>query len=514
MLGRLVPLLAGADATGFDAPAVDFHAIAPEIIVVGVLALLILIDVFSSETNKWVQSSLAGIGLLVAALPLFTLVAEGTTRFAFGGSGAYVVDDFALVLKGLFLVAGYIVVLLSTNYMAEGDYWEGEYYHLLLASILGMMVMASARDLISIFVALELLSIPAYMLAAWRKRDLKSNEAGIKYYLMGVFASAIMLYGMSLLYGFSGSTELAVIAEYIRAMGDAEPMVTLAIIFVIVGFAFKVSAVPFHTWAPDTYEGAPTPVTSFLAVASKTAGFVAILILVYVGFYGPAGADVFEPVFYILAVATMTVGNLIALRQTNVVRLMAYSGVAQAGYMLAPLAIAGASLDAGDLALRSIVIYLLIYAVMNLGAFAVIIAVARKTRSAELSSYGGLFQYAPGLTVAMTIFLFSLAGIPPLGGWFAKFVIFQSLVEPGAVGGYILAVVVGVNSVIALFYYARIARMMWMEEPPDGDRTPIRVPVSLSAAMAITVALTLVVGVVPYLVTRLTENVTLLGLGG
>jgi NADH-quinone oxidoreductase subunit N len=511
---RLVPLLAGADPGSFSAPAVDFHAIAPELIVVGVLALLILLDVFSSETSKWTQSSIAGIGLLVAALPIVTLAADGTERLAFGNSGAYVVDDFSLILKALFLITGYVVVLLSTNYIAEGDYWEGEYYHLLLASVLGMMVMASARDLISIFVALELLSLPAYMLAAWRKRDLKSNEAGIKYYLMGVFASAIMLYGMSLLYGFSGSTELAVIGEYIRGMTDAQPMVTLAIIFVIVGFAFKVSAVPFHTWAPDTYEGAPTPVTSFLAVASKTAGFVAILILVFVGFYGPVGADVFEPVFYVLAVATMTVGNLIALRQTNVVRLMAYSGVAQAGYMLAPLAVAGTSLAAGDLALRSIVIYLLIYAVMNLGAFAVIIAVARKTASAELSSYGGLFQYAPGLTVAMTIFLFSLAGIPPLGGWFAKFVIFQSLVEPGATGGYILAVVVGINSVIALFYYARIARMMWMEEPPDGDRTPIRVPVSLSAAMAITVVLTLAVGVAPYLVTRITENVSLLGLGG
>lgn len=502
-----------ATTLAFESPTVDFHALAPEIIVTGVLCLLILLDVVTTETNKWAQSSLAGIGLLAAGLPLVTLAADGVDRTVFGDSGAYVVDEFSLVLKGLFLIAGYIVVLLSTNYIAEGDYWEGEYYQLLLSAILGMMVMASARDLISIFVALELLSIPAYMMAAWRKRDLKSNEAGLKYYLMGVFASAILLYGMSLLYGFSGSTELSRIAEYIRGMSEAQPMVTLAIIFTIVGFAFKVSLVPFHTWAPDTYEGAPTPVTSFLAVLSKTAGFVAILVLVYVGFYGPHGSDVFEPVFYILAVATMFVGNLIALRQNNIVRMMAYSGVAQAGYMIAPLAVAGTTLDSGELALKSIVIYLVIYAAMNLGAFAVIIAVARKTRSADLNSYGGLFQYAPGLTVAMTIFLFSLAGIPPFGGWFAKFVIFQSLVEPGTVGGYVLAVIVGVNSVIALFYYARIARMMWMEEPPDGDRTPVRVPVSLSAAMAITVAATLVLGVAPYLVTKLTENVTLLGIG-
>jgi NADH-quinone oxidoreductase subunit N len=500
------------EGLAWQQPVFDWHAFAPEIVIVGTIAVLMLLDLFGGETNKWTQSSIAGIGVLVAMIPVVTLAYDDATRSLFGG--AYVVDDFALVLKALFLVAGYVVVLMSTNYIAEGDYWEGEYYQLLLCSLLGMMVMASARDLVSIFVALELLSIPAYMLAAWRKRDLRSNEAGLKYYLMGVFASAIMLYGMSLLYGFAGSTKLSVISESLTDLADPKPFVTLGIVFVVIGFAFKISAVPFHTWAPDTYEGAPTPVTSFLAVASKAAGFVAVLILVFVGFYGPNGSDVWEPLFYILAVASMFVGNLIALRQTNVVRMMAYSGIAQAGYMMAPLAVAGSSIGEGDDALRSIVIYLVIYAAMNLGVFAVIIAVARKTRSAEIDSYAGLFQYAPGLAATMVVFLFSLAGIPPLAGWFAKFVIFDSLVAAGSVGGYILAVIVGVNSVIALFYYARIARMMFMEAPPHGDVTPIRVPVSLTAAMAITGAVTVVLGVYPYLVTRVTENVTLLGLGG
>ena len=297
-------------------------------------------------------------------------------------------------------------------------------------------------------------------------------------------------------------------------MPEPRPFVTLGIVFIIVGFAFKISAVPFHTWAPDTYEGAPTPVTSFLAVASKAAGFVALLILVYVGFYGANGSDVWEPLFYVLAVASMFVGNLIALRQTNIVRMLAYSGIAQAGYMMAPLAVAGSSIGAGETALRSILIYLVIYAAMNLGVFAVVIAVARKTRSADIGSFAGLFQYAPGLATTMAIFLFSLAGIPPLAGWFAKFVIFQSLVNAGTTGGYVLAVIVGVNSVIALFYYARIARLMFMEAPVDGDVTPIRVPVSLTAAMAITGVITVVLGVFPYLVTRVTEHVTLLGLGG
>ena len=275
------------------------------------------------------------------------------------------------------------MVLLSTNYIAEGDYCEGEYYFLLLTSVLGMVVMASSRDLISIFVALELLSIPAYMLAAWRKRDLKSNEAGMKYYLMGVFASAVMLYGMSLLYGVTGTTCWRDISANARARPAPKPIVTLGIVFMLVGFAFKVSAVPFHTWAPDTYEGAPTPVTAFLSVASKAAGFVALLTLIFVGFFGQH--DVWEPMIWALAALTMTVGNLIALRQTNIVRMLAYSSIAQAGYILAPLAVAG-DLEPSQDALQRGRHLPVIYAAMNLGAFAVVIAVARKTRSAEISS--------------------------------------------------------------------------------------------------------------------------------
>jgi len=371
--------------------------------------------------------------------------------------------------------------------------------------------MASSRDLVSIFVALELLSIPAYMLATWRKRDVKSNEGGLKYYLMGVFASAILLYGMSLLYGLTGSTILAEIGETVGGSASSQPIVTLAIVFVLIGFAFKVSAVPFHTWAPDTYEGAPTPVTAFFAVASKAAGFVALFQLVFVGFFGRD--DVYGPFLWIIAAVTMTVGNLIALRQTNLVRLLAYSGIAQAGYILAPFAIAGTSAAVGEQSLQAMVIYLLIYAGMNLGAFAVVMAVARKTRSAEISSFGGLFHYAPGLTVAMTVFLFALAGIPPAAGWFGKLEIFRSLASAGTAPGYILAVVVGLNSVIAFGYYGRIMRVMWMDDVPDDDRTPIRVPASLTAALVITVAATLVIGVAPGLLTHFTENVTLLGLG-
>lgn len=508
MLASLLAQVAGfllAQVAGFSAPDLDYHALAPEFVLTGTLVVVLLVDLFTDEDGKWALSSLAGIGLLASLIPVITLAIDGGDRILFGG--AYAVDDFSLVFKALFLISGYIVVLLSTNYVAEGDYYEGEYYFLLLSSLLGMVVMSSARDLITMFVALELLSIPAYLLVGWRKRDLKGNEASMKYYLMGVFASAVMLYGMSLLYGLTGTTQIIDIGNRIGEAANSTPVLTLAIIFTLIGFAFKVSAVPFHTWAPDTYEGAPTPITSFLAVASKAAGFVALMILVFVGFHGRG--DVTQWFFAALSILTMTVGNLIALRQTNIVRMLAYSGIAQAGYMLAPLATPGDP----KTALTAVVVYLVIYAAMNLGAFAVVIAVARKTRSAEISSFGGLFEYAPGLAVTMTLFLFSLAGIPPLGGWVAKFLVFRAVLDGTSTTGIILAVAIAINSVIALYYYANVAREMWMQPVAGDDRTPVKVPVSLVAAITITAVATLVMGILPGLVTHF-GDVASLAAGG
>lgn len=496
-----------AQEVDFVRPAIDWHAVAPELTLLAFGALVTVMDIVWLERGRRLTSSVASIAVLATMIPIITLALDGEDRVMFGG--AFVVDNYALVMKAMFLLAGYVVVLLSTNYVAEGDYWENEYYGLLLSSILGMVLMASARDLITVFVALELLSIPAYMLASWRKRDLKSNEAGLKYYLMGVFASAIMLYGMSLLYGGAGSTLLTDINDAVSVDGSPSAIVVMGVIFVIIGFAFKVSAFPFHTWAPDTYEGAPTPVTAFLSVASKAAGFVALLNLLFVGFFGRD--DVYEPLIWILAAASMTVGNLIALRQTNLVRMLAYSGVAQAGYMLAPLAVAS---DVGDAALTATVTYLLVYAAMNLGAFAIVLAVARKTRSAEIDSFKGLFGYAPGLTIAMTVFLFSLAGIPPLGGWWAKFRVMEAVIDAESASGVVLGVFVAVNSVIALYYYARIGLGMWAEDAPDGDTTPIRVPASLVSALAITVALTIAFGVYPPLVSEFDVSLLAGGLGG
>lgn len=486
-------------AGDFAAPKVDYHALAPEIVLAVGICVVLLVDLFVSEHRRWITGTLTGFFLLGAALPLVTLAVTGGDVRDAVFEGRYVVDNFSLTLKALFLLAGYVVVLLSTNEVEEGGYHQGEYYVLLLSSVLGMVMLASSRDLIGVFVALEFLSIPAYMMAAWRKRDRKSNEAGVKYYLLGVFASAVLLYGMSLLYGLANSTKLTDIAAAITLDGGKVGVQVLAVAFTIIGFAFKISAVPFHTWAPDTYEGAPTPVTAFLSVASKAAGFVGLIALVYLTF--PLAADVYQPFMWVLAALTMTVGNLVALKQKNIVRMLAYSSISQGGFILMPLAVAGTG-DAAGPALRAVVVYLLIYAATNLGAFAVVIAVSRKTRSGEISSFGGLFTYAPGLTVLMTLFLASLAGIPPLGGWYAKFGAFRAVVDAGGGWGYSIAVVGAVNAVIATAYYITVMREMWMKPVPDGDTSPVKVQAPVMAALALTGVLTLLFGVLPGIVGR------------
>lgn len=484
-------------------PYLDYHALAPELVLTGAIVVVIVADLIFQERLSWRTSNIAGVGVLAALIPVLTLAADGGNREMFGGT--YVVDNYALVLKALFLVVGYVTILMSSDYIDRGDYYRGEYYFLILSALLGMLVMTSARDLLTIFVALEALSIPTYMLAGWRKHDVRSNEASLKYYLIGVLSTAVMLYGMSIVFGVTGSISIEGIQEYL-ATNTAPPLLLVAIFFTLVGFAFKVSAVPFHFWAPDTYEGAPTPVTAFLSVASKAGGFVGMMNLIFFGFLGQP--DAWQPIIWSLAAASMTVGNLIALRQTNIVRMLAYSSIAQGGFMLVPFAVAGDAPQAASNSLEAIIIYLVIYAAMNLGAFAVVMAVAQRTRSAEIESYSGLFQYAPGLTLLMTIFLFSLAGIPPLGGWFAKFVIFRSVLDAGTPVAVTLGVVAAVNSVIALYYYAGIAQLMWFRKPLSDDVTPVRIPAPLGISIGLTGLAVVVIGVYPQLVARLGELAT------
>jgi NADH-quinone oxidoreductase subunit N len=492
-------------------PVFDWHALAPDLVLVGTIVAVLVADFLLPERDSWQTSRIASFGVLAAFIPIATLAVDGVNREMFGG--AYVVDNYALALKAFFLAAAYITILISVDYIDEGDYHRGEYYFLLLTSVFGMSVMASSRDLITLFVALETISIPTYVLASYRKHDPRSNEAGIKYYLIGALSSAVMLYGMSFIFGITGSTTLSGIASNISAEG-APALLTVAIFLSLVGFAFKVSAVPFHWWAPDTYEGAPTPVTAFLSVASKAGGFVALLNIVFFGFF-EAGQE-WWPVIWVLAAASMTLGNLGALRQTNIVRMLAYSSIAQGGFMLVPFAAAGIASANGDLdvaasSFSAVVVYLLIYGAMNLGAFAVVIAVARRTRSGEISSYSGLFETSPVLAVMMTIFMASLAGIPPTAGWFAKFMMFRSVLDAGDAWAVTLGVIAAVNSVIAFFYYARVIRAMWFSEPATEDRRPIVIPTALSGAIAITAAVTVVVGVYPNLFARVGEFATRLG---
>ena len=491
------------------APAFDWHALAPDLVIVGTLIVVLVADLLLPERESWRTSTIAAIGLLLALVPIVTLANDGADRSLFGG--AYVVDNYALILKAFFIFAAYITVLLSAEYIARGDYYKGEFYTLLLVSTFGMTIMASARDLITLFVALETISIPTFVLAAYRKHDRKSNEAGVKYYLIGVLSSALMLYGMSIIFGITGSTKLSEISAQVGDAGN-RPLLAVAIFLALVGFAFKVSAVPFHFWAPDTYEGAPTPVTAFLSVASKAGGFVGLINIVYFGFLGPDGsaARAWWPVLWVMAALSMTLGNLAALRQKNIVRLLAYSSVAQGGFLLVPFVAAGIAATKGDPglagdAMSAVVVYLLIYGAMNLGAFGVVLTVARRTRNAEVDSYSGLFQTTPVLAVVMTAFMASLAGVPPLAGWFAKFVMFGSIVRAGTGWGIALAVIAAVNSVIAFFYYFRVVVLMWFRPVTGDDHTPVDVPQPLAIAIALSTIVVVAVGIYPQLFAKVGE---------
>jgi len=489
---------------------IDYLALAPEIIVVVTLLVVLVLDLILPRPKKYWTATVAVAGTALALLPLAFMAIDGSVRSMFDGS--YVVDQFAVVLKGLFLIAAYVVFLMSHQYIESERYYQGEYYFLLLASVLGSLVMASARDLIILFIGLELTTGPLYMLAGWRKGDVKSNEASMKYFILGVLSTAILLYGMSLLFGLTGEITFAGLAEA-TAGREGEPMLVMAVLFVIVGFAFKVSAVPFHFWAPDTYEGAPTPVAAYLSVNSKAAGFVAMLLVMYLAL--PAVSEIWAPALWLLAALSMTIGNLSALRQSNIVRLLAYSSIAQAGFMLVPFAAAGVAGADLEEAFAATVIYLVIYAVMNLGAFAAVIAGARVTRSGEIPAWAGLGSIDPRMGLLVTVFFFSLAGIPPLAGWFAKFVMFRSVMIAGGAATVALAVIAAVNAVISLYYYARVVRTVWMDDAAERVTVePVTPAGSLRLALGIAAAFTVAVGLYPAIATFVGEASRVIATGG
>jgi NADH-quinone oxidoreductase subunit N len=487
----------------------DYHALAPELILGVTLLAVLFVDLVLPDRLKYLAGVTALVGLVAASFPLLTLAVCGDlagctdtgARVLFGGS--YVIDDFALVLKGLFMVAGVVTLLLSVGYIESDDYYQGEFYLLILASITGAVIMASSRDLITLFIGLELVSGPAFLLAGWRKGDTRSNEAALKFFLIGVLSAAIMLFGMSLVYGLTGEITFSGIAAASVALDLAnEPAFILAVVFVLVGFAFKISAVPFHLWVPDTYQGAPPPVAAYLSVGSKTAGFVGMLTICYLAF--GAVRDIWGPILWLLAALSMTLGNLVALKQTDVIRLLGYSSIAHGGFILVPFAMA-ATYDGAGLqdAFFGSVTYLLVYAFMNLGAFAVVIGIKSRVGSTELSDWGGLGRYSPALGVLLGVFFFALAGIPPLAGWFAKFVMFRAVIEafasPWAV---VLASLAAVNAVIALVYYAKVVKTAFMDETPAAIDTtaPTVIAPSLRLALILTAAAVVLFGFFPQVI--------------
>jgi len=495
---------------------IDYHALAPELILAAAVMAVLVVDML--PVRKYWTAVIALVGLFATFVPVLTLgfcesldfCDYSGAREMFGGS--YVIDTFSLVLKGLFLGSAFVAVLLSVGYLESNRFWQGEFYFLMLASVLGTLVMASSRDLVTMFVGLELVTGPTFLMAGWRKGDARSNEAALKFFIIGVISAAVLLFGMSLVYGVTGElTFTGIRAGSVGVLdGDLSGLFLIGVLFTILGFAFKVSAVPFHFWTPDTYEGAPTPVTAYLSVVSKTAGFVGLLSICYLAF-GEV-TTLWGTGLWILAALSMTVGNLIALRQTNVVRLLGYSSIAQGGFILVPFGAAiAADVTGSDLeeAFFATVTYLVIYAFMNLGAFGVVIAVGNRLGSAEIKDWAGLFSYAPGLATMLGLFFFSLAGIPPLAGWFAKLVMFRSVLATGSGWASALAVIAAVNSVIAFYYYSKVVVSAFMNKVPDS--VPVaeireqRTAPSLRFALGLTTAGVIAIGFYPPLVSGIAE---------
>jgi NADH-quinone oxidoreductase subunit N len=474
---------------------IDWVAIAPEIALAVTALIILAADLALRGDAKQLVNPIAVLG---------TLVAIGLTVFLWGDSretfaGQFVIDDYAVVFKLLFLGSLLAILGISWRFFAEGHYFQGEYYFLLLTAFIGMLIMPSARDLLLLFVALETVSIPAFVMAGLRKRDLYSSEAALKFFLIGVLSVALMLFGMSMVYGFTGTTDLVGIAEALAAGDVSAPLLLASVLLVFVGFGFKISAVPFHFWAPDTYAGSPMPVAAMLAVASKAAGFAGLLAVAFIAF--EPLADVWAPMLGVLAILTMTIGNLIALQQRDVVRLLAYSSVAQAGYMLIPFGLAqSGAIEVNDSAVQAVLFYLVAYAVMNIGAFGVVIAVNRRTGIRALRDYAGLAQRSPLMAMGLTVFLLSLGGAPPTVGLWAKLEILRAVTVDVTGFGLVMAAFLVVNSVIAFFYYLKVIRTMWMDESPVGLPT-LQPGFNLSAVVIVLMFGTVLLGVLPGLVT-------------
>jgi len=457
-------------------PELNFRIIAPALVVVITALVVLLGELFTSAGQKRLLGYASLLGLAIAAFAAMSLWGANTSAFR----NMVIADNAGLFLSVTILIGAALSILLALD-----TFTQGEYYVLLLFSVSGMILMVTATDLIVMFLALELLSLPLYLLAAFKREDKQSLEAGLKYFLLGAFSSAFFLYGIALVYGATGSTNLAQIAK-----SGASDLLLLGAGMLLVGFAFKVALVPFHWWTPDVYEGAPTPVTAFMSVAVKAAAFGAFFRAFLVAL--PALAVDWRTVLAVIAVLTMTLGNVAALVQSNIKRMLAYSSIAHAGYILIALVAMGAG------ATSSALFYLLAYTATNVGAFGAVIALSGEKERLEIRDFGGVAKTQPFVAAALAMFMLSLAGFPPFGGFVGKFLIFGAAVQNGFAW---LAVIGVLNSLISAYFYLRPVVAMYMSEPTEewgGSTAPtMRVSSFVMAALVIALVLVIALGVFP-----------------
>jgi NADH-quinone oxidoreductase subunit N len=472
-------------------PELVYQPILPELILAGAGVVVLLLDAIRPLRNRNVLAALTMVGLVGAAVATLSLWGFDSAARPTVLGGMVATDRYSVFFRLVILASAAVAVLLSAHYLERTREAGGEYYALLLFAASGMTLLTAAADLIIVFLALEILSLSLYVMAGISRRRLASQEASLKYFLLGAFSSAFFLYGIALAYGATGTTSLAGIADELSGRFEDLALALAGAGLLAVGFAFKVAAVPFHMWTPDVYQGAPTPVTAFMAAGTKVAGFAALIRVGTVAL-GPVGWNVI-PVLAILAALTMVVGSVLAIAQEDVKRMLAYSSIAHAGFVLVGVAALNQEGISGAM------FYLLAYAAMIMGAFGVVILVSRVGEErTTLRSYRGLGRTNPALAAVLALFLLSLAGIPPTAGFIAKVLVFQAAVDAGLTWLVVLAVVA---SVIAAFFYIRVLVLMYMEEPEEAEvREAVPAGAAPAWALAVTGAATLVLGVFPSLV--------------
>ncbi|MGF7185167.1 NADH-quinone oxidoreductase subunit N [Desulfitispora alkaliphila] len=455
----------------------DWSLISVEIITAGFGILLLLIGMVTPRSQRKSIGNLTGL-VFIGLLALTISMANVNDTFM----GMYTIDPYATFFKAIFLLSGILVIFASNEWIQKRGEYQIEFYTLITFATLGMMVLASASDLITTYVGVELMTISFIILTAFSKENAKSAEAGLKYLILGAVSSAILLYGLTLVYGIVGSVYFTDITAAV-AQG-IEPAMLLAIIFVIVGFAFKLAIVPFHMWSPDVYEGAPSLITALLSVASKAAAFAIFVRLMVVGFEGTL--DAWVVLLIVLAVLTLILGNLVAIPQTNIKRLMAYSGIGHAGYIILGL------IAYSELGITAVLFYSFIYVFTNLGAFIVIVAYENATGSTEIKDYAGLSTRAPLLSTVMLVCLLSLAGLPPLSGFIGKFFLFTAVIEQGYIWLAMLALGM---SLVSVYYYLMIVKVMYLGEPKSDE--PIAISSGMKFGLMVCLVVTVVLGVYP-----------------